>query len=57
MGFIVSNQGIEVDLNKVKAIQEMPEPKTEKEVKVFLSQLNHIARLILQLTHTCEPIF
>ena len=30
LGFIVSEKGIEVDPAKFKAIQEMPEPKTEK---------------------------
>jgi hypothetical protein len=30
LGFIISEKGIEVDPAKVKAIREMPEPKTEK---------------------------
>jgi len=30
LGFVVSQKGIEVDLDKVKAILEMPEPRTEK---------------------------
>ena len=55
-GFIVSNKGIEVDLSKVKAIQEMPAPRTEKEVRGFLGRLNYIARFISHLTATCEPI-
>jgi len=57
LGFIVSDRGIEVDPDKAKAIQEMPEPKTEKEVRSFLGRLNYIARFISQLTVTCEPIF
>lgn len=32
LGFIVSQRGIKVDLYKVRAIQDMPAPKTEKEV-------------------------
>jgi hypothetical protein len=32
LGFIVSERGIEVDSAEVKAIQEMPAPKTEKQV-------------------------
>src|SRR4051812_40253948 len=36
LGFIVSQRGIKVDPDKVKAIQEMPVPKTEKEVRGFV---------------------
>lgn len=57
LGFMVSSQGIEIDLDKVKAIQDMPPSKTEREVKVFLGRLNYIARFISQMTMTCEPIF
>lgn len=32
LGFIVSEKGIEVDPDKVRAIQEMPASQTEKEV-------------------------
>ncbi|XP_073219715.1 uncharacterized protein [Cicer arietinum] len=57
LGFIVSQKGIEVDPDKVRAIQEMPAPRTEKEVRGFLGRLNYIARFISHLTATCEPIF
>ncbi|XP_061945039.1 uncharacterized protein LOC133669048 [Populus nigra] len=57
LGFVISNKGIEVDPDKVKAIQAMTIPKTEKEVRGFLGRLNYIARFISQLTTTCEPIF
>ncbi|XP_017416451.2 uncharacterized protein LOC108327238 [Vigna angularis] len=57
LGFIVSQRGIEVDPDKVRAIMEMPAPKTEKEVRGFLGRLNYIARFISQLTTTCEPLF
>jgi len=57
LGFIVSQRGIEVDPDKVRAILEMPHPVMEKEVRDFLGRLNYIARFIFQLTSTCEPIF
>ena len=57
LGFIVSQKGIEIDPKKVKAILEIPEPRTEKQVRGFLGRLNYIARVISQLTPTCEPIF
>ena len=57
LGFVVSRKGIEVDPAKVKAIQEMSAPHTEKEVRCFLGRLNYIARFISHLTATYEPIF
>ncbi|KAA3460439.1 hypothetical protein EPI10_027100 [Gossypium australe] len=44
LGFVVSEKGIEVDPDKVRAVQELP-------------SLNYIARFISQLTEKCDPIF
>ena len=57
LGFFVNQYGIEVDPDKVKAIQEMHTPMTKKEVCGFLGRLNYISRFISHLTATCEPIF
>src|ERR1044072_5030299 len=57
LGFIVSQRGIEVDPDKVKVIQEMPAPRTEKEIRGFLGRLNYISRFISHLIATCEPLF
>ena len=57
MGHIVSQKGIEVDPDKVKAIREMSAPRTEKEVRGFIGQLQYINRFIAKLTTVCEPIF
>ncbi|XP_021839912.2 uncharacterized protein [Spinacia oleracea] len=57
LGFVVSQDGIKVDSDKVKAIQELPPPKTEKEIRGFLGRIQYISRFISQLTTRCEPIF
>ena len=57
LGFLVSDRGIEFDPSKIKVILEMPPPKSEKEIKGFLGQLQYISRFIAKLTSTCEPIF
>ena len=49
LGHIVSERGIEVDPNKIKAIQEMPVPKIEKDVLGFIG--------IAKLTIICDPVF
>ena len=55
--FLVSDRGIEVDPSKIKAILEIPLPKSEKEIKGFLGRLQYISQFIVKLTSTCEPIF
>jgi len=55
--FVVSDRGIKVDPDKVKAIQSMPSPKIENEVRGFLGESNCIAQFISQLITTYEPIF
>lgn len=57
LGFIVSERGIEVDPDKIKAIKNLAPPNTQKEVRSFLGRLNYIARFISQLTSKCDPIF
>ncbi|RDY06703.1 hypothetical protein CR513_09254, partial [Mucuna pruriens] len=57
LGFIVNKKGIEVDPDKVKAIQEMSLPQIENEIRGFLGRLNYIARFISRLMATCKPIF
>ncbi|PKI49448.1 hypothetical protein CRG98_030180 [Punica granatum] len=57
LGFVVSERGIEVDLDKVKAIMELPPPSIVCEVRSFLGQLNYIARFIANLTDKCQPLF
>ncbi|PKI45450.1 hypothetical protein CRG98_034157 [Punica granatum] len=57
LGFVVSEKGIEVDPDKVKAIMELPPPSTVREVRSFLGWLNYIARFIANLTNKCQPLF
>ena len=39
LGFLVSDKGIEVDPSKIKAILDIPPPKSEKEIRGFLGRL------------------
>ncbi|PKI71430.1 hypothetical protein CRG98_008167 [Punica granatum] len=57
LGFIVSEKGIEVDPDKVKAIMELPPPSTVREVRSFLGRLNYIAHFIANLMDKCQPLF
>ena len=53
----MSGRRIEVDPSKIKAILEMPPPRSEKEIKGFLGRLQYISQFIAKLTSICEPIF
>ena len=57
LGFVVNNKGIEIDLDKVRAIQDLLPPHAQKKVKRFMGRLNYIARFISQMTAKCDPIF
>ncbi|XP_040942235.1 uncharacterized protein [Gossypium hirsutum] len=45
LGFVVSERGIEIDPDKVRAIQELPPPRTQKEVRDPLKYLMESAAL------------
>ena len=57
LGYMVSERGIEVDLDKIKAILDMLAPKVEREVRGFLGRLQYISRFIARLADIFEPIF
>ena len=57
LGFVVSKKGIEIDPDKVRAIQDLPPPRIQKEIRSFMGRLNYIARFISQMTAKCNPIF
>ncbi|XP_075103606.1 uncharacterized protein LOC142178175 [Nicotiana tabacum] len=50
-------KGIELDSSNIKSIQDLPPPKSKKDVMSFLGILNYVSRFIAQSTIICEPIF
>ena len=57
LGHIVSQRGIEVDPEKIRAILDMPAPRTVREIRGFLGKLQYISRFIARLKDICKPIF
>ena len=51
LGHMISERGIEVDLDKIKTILDIPVPGTEKEIRGFLGWLQYISRFIARLAH------
>ncbi|XP_055824366.1 uncharacterized protein LOC129892854 [Solanum dulcamara] len=54
---IVNKKGIKLDPSKIRSIQDLPPPKSRKDVMIFLGRLKYISRFIAQSTIICEPIF
>ena len=57
LGHMVSERGIEVDPDKIKAILDMLVSRIEKDIRGFLRRLQYISRFIARLTNICELIF
>ncbi|RVX00526.1 Transposon Ty3-I Gag-Pol polyprotein [Vitis vinifera] len=49
LGYMVNERDIEVDPDKIRAILDMPAPRTEREVRGFLGRLQYISRFITRL--------
>ena len=57
LGYMVNERGIEVDLDKIRAILDIPALRSEREIRGFLGRLQYISRFITGLIDICEPIF
>jgi len=55
LGFIVHHRGIEIGQSKIKAIQEMPEPKNLRELRGLQGHLAYIQRFISNLAGCYHP--
>ena len=57
LGFMVSQRGIEVNLEKVRAIMELAPPKTIKEVQNLNGKIAALNRFVSQAIDKCLPFF
>ena len=57
LGYMVNERGIKANPDKIRAILDMPAPRTEREVRGFPGRLQYISRFIARLIDICEPIF
>ena len=55
LGYIVSTKGIEVDLEKVQAIMDMPPPHNISQMRGLQGRLQYIHRFISQLVNRSQP--
>ena len=57
LGFMVSQRGIEVNLEKIKAIMELALLNTVKEVRSLNGKVAALNRFISRVTDKCLPFF
>ena len=57
LGFMISNRGIEANPEKIKAIQEMRAPRTQKDVQKLAGSLAALRRFVSRLAERCLPFF
>ena len=57
LGFIVSQRGIEVNPDKVRAIMEITPPINIKEVESLNGKIVALNRFFLRVTDKCLPFF
>jgi hypothetical protein len=56
LGYIVSPEGITIDPERVKTIQEWPEPKTIREIRVFIGFMSYYRRFICKFSKKAVPL-
>ena len=57
LGFMVSQRGIEVNLEKIRAIMELEPPRTVKEVQSLNGKIAALNRFVSRATDKCLPFF
>ena len=57
LGFMVSQRGIETNLDKIRAIIEMAPPRNMKEVQSLNGKVAALNRFVSRVTDKCLPFF
>ncbi|GLU23140.1 hypothetical protein SLE2022_391670 [Rubroshorea leprosula] len=57
LGYVVSKKGIEVNPDKVQAVQQMESPKTVKDVQRLTGRIAALHRFIARSAERCLPFF
>ena len=55
-GEVVSREGIQPDLQKVRALTKMPVPKNKRELQAFLGIINYLGKFSPGTAEVCKPL-
>lgn len=56
VGYILSEEGISADSEKMKAVRDYPRPKTIRAVRLFLGMTGYYRRLIKNYSEIATPL-
>jgi hypothetical protein len=57
LGHFISSQGIQVDPSKIQVIKDLPTPKTQTEVRIFLGHAGYYRIFIKKISKIASPLF
>lgn len=57
LGYMIITQGIEVNPNQIKTIQQLKPPTKPKEVQKLTGMVVALNRFVLRLADRCRPFF
>jgi len=56
LGFIVSSDGMIIDLERTQAIAKLPPPSSKKSMQSFLGQINFVRRFVPSFSEMVRPL-
>ena len=56
MGHIITTEGLKPDPDKVKAVEEMPQPTNKKELQSLLGFVNYLTKFMPNLAEVTQPL-
>ena len=57
LGFIVNHRGIEANLDKIKAVLDIPSPLGIKKVQRLIGRIAALSRFVSRASDKCQPFF
>jgi hypothetical protein len=56
LGYIITSEGVSVDPSRVKTIQDWPQPRTVRDIRVFIGFMNYYRRFIAGFSRIALPL-
>ena len=56
MGFVVSKEGMMIDLERTEVISKLPPPHNNKSMQLFMGKINFVCRFIPNFSKMVKPL-